>query len=702
MNTGLESLTRDFIQHDGTFMVIGPAEGYRPDELNNIELSMISASRIARFLPLRLKEMDLRVTLQYDITGKKMLSHMLRGERLSMPDYYGLLCQVAGTLEESKSYMLQPDKYVLDEDYIFIDGSLHSGTLYFTYVPLEEPFQDKPLRIRLKELVTRLMATVQELKGNGVQRLLQFTGGEDFSVSGFKKLLLELLTAEEDDGHGYADHSGGVQPLEGYQNHFQQPDRQGLPGGSRVRGKGIREAEDSEAGSVVPFHKARTNARAAEGDRPRSMPMQQADRQGLERDSFPGVGGLQEAFDQWNRNPDRDDVLDANDEREANGKSGGKIYIALGCLLCAAVIWRVIYMPKPTTSSMLISILLTILLGVAAWLSWSGKLKLGRTAQQAMEGEIPDFGSGEIDDDRNSASRKRIPRFQVEQLTGWFGKGSRRKDRDDDDHGTDDAEPDWKWKFSQDLLAASTGIELRGGGQRTSETSWSSYSSVGSNNKGLGLGSGVGSGVGIGQEGWVGREEREDREERESRETPADREHYSDIRQRLWSHLEATHAAGIERAASEHAGSDGSAGHDFRLKEEQAMSGAGRSNATVLLSAPVDSAAGGKSHRSGSPGYYLIREGEQGRPSERIELKLPHFVIGRSEEVAQYVEASTGTSRAHVELARGKDGGYLIKDLGSRNGTKLHGEPMVPYKEYPLKDGDTFTIISGVYTFKVS
>lgn len=698
----MESLTRDFIQHDGTFMVIGPAEGYRPDELNNIELSMISASRIARFLPLRLKEMDLRVTLQYDITGKKMLSHMLRGERLSMPDYYGLLCQVAGTLEESKSYMLQPDKYVLDEDYIFIDGSLHSGTLYFTYVPLEEPFQDKPLRIRLKELVTRLMATVQELKGNGVQRLLQFTGGEDFSVSGFKKLLLELLTAEEDDGHGYADHSGGGQPVEGYQNHFQQADRQGLPGGSRVPGKGIREAGDSAAGSVVPFHKARTNARAAEGDRPRSMPMQQADRQGLERDSFPGVGGLQEAFDQWNRNPDRDDVLDANDEREANGKSGGKIYIALGCLLCAAVIWRMIYMPKPTTSSMLISILLTILLGVAAWLSWSGKLKLSRPAQQAMEGEIPDFGSGEIDDDRHSASRKRIPRFQVEQLTGWFGKGSRRKDRDDDDHGTDDAEPDWKWKFSQDLLAASTGIELRGGGQRTSETSWSSYSSVGSNNKGLGLGSGVGSGVGIGQEGWVGREEREDREERESRETPADREHYSDIRQRLWSHLEATHAAGIERAASEHAGSDGSAGHDFRLKEEQAMSGAGRSNATVLLSAPVDSAAGGKSHRSGSPGYYLIREGEQGRPSERIELKLPHFVIGRSEEVAQYVEASTGTSRAHVELARGKDGGYLIKDLGSRNGTKLHGEPMVPYKEYPLKDGDTFTIISGVYTFKVS
>ncbi|MBB3129586.1 hypothetical protein FHS19_004261 [Paenibacillus rhizosphaerae] len=693
MNIVLESLTRDFIHHDGTFMVIGPAEGYSPDELNNIELSMISASRIARFLPLRLKEMDLRVTLQYDITGKKMLSHILRGEKLSMPDYYGLLCQVAGTLEDSKSYMLQPDKYVLDEDFIFVDGSLHSGTLYFTYVPLEEPFQDRPLRIRLKELVTRLMATVQELKGNGVQRLLQFTGGEDFSVSGFKKLLIELLTAEEDVGQGYAGHSGGDQPLEGFQDHIQEADRQGLPGGGRVPGKGTREAEDSAESSVVPFHTARTNTRSAEGKRLRSMPLNQADRWGPDRDSVPGLGGLQEAFDQWNRNPDRDDVLDSNDEQEANGKSGAKVYIALGCLLCAAVVWRMIYMPKPTTSSLLISVLLTVLLGAAAWLGWTGKLKLGRSAQQAVEGEIPDFGSGEIDDDdRHAPSRKRTPRFQVEQLTGWFGKGSRRKDRDDDDHGKEDAEPDWKWKFSQDLLAASTGIELRGRGQRTSEPS---FLPVGSNHRGSGLGSELG-GVLEGREGSEGRGRREESK------ASAGREEYSDIRQRLWSHLEADHAARVERAANEHAGSVGSAEYDVRSEEGPVMFGTGQSHATVLLSAPVNDAAGRKNHRSGSPGYYLIREGEQGHPSERIELTLPHFVIGRSEEVAQYVEASTGTSRAHVELARSKDGGYLIKDLGSRNGTRLHGEPMVPYKEYPLKDGDTFTIISGVYTFKVS
>ncbi|OZB96896.1 hypothetical protein CJP46_09135 [Paenibacillus sp. XY044] len=568
------------------------------------------------------------------------------------------------------------------------------------------------------------MATVQELKGNGVQRLLQFTGDEDFSVSGFKRLLLELLTAEEDGERGYADHLGGVQPLEGYRGHIQPASRPGLLGGSRVSATGVREAdggrravssgtgsavaaaangrgheplsfvngvrnpasgaramrpaEVSEVGSVVHFHPARTKARETEGDRLRSMPLQQADRRGLERDSFPGVGGLQEAFDHWNRNQDREDASDSTEESESSGKTAGKTYIALGGSLCAAVIWRIIYMPNPTTSSLLISVLLTVLLGAAAWLGSTGKLKLGRSSHQAMEGGIPDFGSGEIDDDGHAPSRKRTPRFQVEQLTGWFGKGSRRKERDDDGYGKEDTEPDWKWKFSQDLLAASTGIELRGGGHGTSEAG---LTAVGSGSKRSGTG--------------IGREERE---------TAAIREDYSDIRQRLWSHLEATNAAGVERADEDHVGMDGSIEYDSDsdLREGHAIFGTRQNNATVLLSVPMDGTAAGKNNRSGAPGYYLIREGEQGNPSERIELMLPHFVIGRSEEVAQYVEASTGTSRAHVELTRSKEGGYLIKDLGSRNGTKLHGEPMVPYKEYPLKDGDTFTIVSGVYTFKVS
>lgn len=87
--------------------------------------------------------------------------------------------------------------------------------------------------------------------------------------------------------------------------------------------------------------------------------------------------------------------------------------------------------------------------------------------------------------------------------------------------------------------------------------------------------------------------------------------------------------------------------------------------------------------------------------SQRIELVQQHFIIGRSPEVAQYVASAPGTSRAHVELSRDQ-GGYLIKDLGSKNGTVLNGEPMVPYKGYALQEGDTFVIAGGKFSFRVS
>ncbi|MMZ67560.1 FHA domain protein [compost metagenome] len=60
-----------------------------------------------------------------------------------------------------------------------------------------------------------------------------------------------------------------------------------------------------------------------------------------------------------------------------------------------------------------------------------------------------------------------------------------------------------------------------------------------------------------------------------------------------------------------------------------------------------------------------------------------------------------GVSRAHLELMITKEG-CTIKDLGSRNGTKLDGEEIAPYKEYPLAVGDTFTIAEQDYTLRMN
>jgi pSer/pThr/pTyr-binding forkhead associated (FHA) protein len=130
-------------------------------------------------------------------------------------------------------------------------------------------------------------------------------------------------------------------------------------------------------------------------------------------------------------------------------------------------------------------------------------------------------------------------------------------------------------------------------------------------------------------------------------------------------------------------------------KKEAAM-------ATALLTREPVQVTGSGIPKAGRAVPYLERsDPDDGGAPERIELNRPSFIIGRSSEVAQYIEKSEGASRVHAEISRAS-GGYILKDLDSRNGTLLAGEAMVPYKEYPLTEGTVFTIVKGTYTFRTA
>ncbi|MWC30100.1 DUF6382 domain-containing protein [Paenibacillus sp. MMS18-CY102] len=67
------------------------------------------------------------------------------------------------------------------------------------------------------------------------------------------------------------------------------------------------------------------------------------------------------------------------------------------------------------------------------------------------------------------------------------------------------------------------------------------------------------------------------------------------------------------------------------------------------------------------------------------------FQIGRFAEKVNYADEHTGISRVHVELDRTAEG-WMAKDMGSRNGTTLNGNPMISYKKYKLQDGDALQL----------
>ena len=76
-------------------------------------------------------------------------------------------------------------------------------------------------------------------------------------------------------------------------------------------------------------------------------------------------------------------------------------------------------------------------------------------------------------------------------------------------------------------------------------------------------------------------------------------------------------------------------------------------------------------------------------------LKNQPLVIGRSEE-CDFTIDSESISRRHVKIDPAPGGGYVVRDLGSTNGTKVN---QVKITDHPLEDGDLIKVGKAVLKF---
>ena len=86
-----------------------------------------------------------------------------------------------------------------------------------------------------------------------------------------------------------------------------------------------------------------------------------------------------------------------------------------------------------------------------------------------------------------------------------------------------------------------------------------------------------------------------------------------------------------------------------------------------------------------------------GKPAERISLTRDPVVIGRL-STNDVVLSDSNVSRRHAELRR-SDGGWMIRDLGSTNGTVVNGRTI---NEHNLSDGDRIAFGTSELLFKES
>jgi hypothetical protein len=189
MRTLLYGLNVDYATRNGHFMVMTGQEGLHRDDLSTFQVNMLLANKIPHLLDLQLEERDHQINLYYNITGKRMLTHMLRMGTLSIKQFFSLLYAIVDVIGESNVYMLQEGRYILKEDFIYCGDDLTD--VHLTYIPKDTLNEKNSLSVDLQHLASRLIHKVSELSGNGYQELMNYLMEESFNIPVLKQLLLK-------------------------------------------------------------------------------------------------------------------------------------------------------------------------------------------------------------------------------------------------------------------------------------------------------------------------------------------------------------------------------------------------------------------------------------------------------------------------------------------------------------------------------
>lgn len=368
-------------------MQLGTIEGLSLAELNMVQAKMLMNTSIPHHLRLLLREIDLKVTLEYAVSRRKMLSHLLKSEKLSMADLFGLLLQIARGMEEGRQYMLRVEQYALHKDYIFIEGPLGSGKVYLTYIPLQHAESLIPPGEAVKALVMVLMASVTELSGSGLQRLLQYCGSGDFSPSGLKSLLAELL-AEDHSAGKLADHPEAV------------PVIASSHGGTAVSGEMTAQHKQGPRAYVTGV--------PSSAPIPPVAPLKQ--RHSLNRLEETAANSSYGREQGWGnvmpklRLGEDEDAADLDDAEEgmAAVSSPYKTYTALGAVLADALLWKFLYLDRPEMLWLAVCLAVTAILAVVCWMVWRGRIMSVRNLGGSESRELPETEAAEAGKSRMS------------------------------------------------------------------------------------------------------------------------------------------------------------------------------------------------------------------------------------------------------------------------------------------------------------
>ncbi|QYR20669.1 FHA domain-containing protein [Paenibacillus sp. sptzw28] len=557
----LETLRIDFSLNRGHEMIIDRETGITRDQLEEVEIHMLQGQRVPKLLDVEWIDIDGFVTFRYSLTGRRMLSHKLQSQQMTMNDFYTLLLAIVEALDDCQHYMLRAAGFMLQEQYIFVGEDWDDIGL--VYVPLRREGPASSAEEAVMTMAVRWIGYISQPDGAGLQQVFRHLRGEHVSWHDLRQKLLTLLNSPYMQGaspstpafNGESRANSSAAPVNNWQSNHWHSEFGGQ--GSAARKEQIPGQLDKSVqivpSIVLPFRKRQADTIAP------------ASKEDAEQKPV-------------NRLEDELPIVPIIGDKPDGGHSRKRWLLGAGLILAIALIWRYLYLSSPTQTSLLISLGLTVL-AVAGLLIYLRR----ESSDEDVQEDVWRSGKAWAAEEDGFVPDSTI--LSQGKAAAVFEKQSRT--------------------FKQ------TGAE-----QLLTEQKAAHFQTYDNPNVSSGL----------------------------SHIVPA--RHQSETMNRQ----ERMHASDPQQAP------------------------------TVLL--------GDDSNNRGHGGELLPwLERETEGKVERLSLRTDRFVVGRSAEGAHYVDSASGISRAHVELTCAAEC-WTAKDVGSRNGSTLNGQTMIPYKAYALTNGD--------------
>ncbi|WP_027087702.1 DUF6382 domain-containing protein [Cohnella panacarvi] len=228
----MEKLRVGFEQRRGLFMTIGSDNGFTRDSVNWTQLRMLRHCEVPGLLPVENEELDGVITFRYDLIGCRMLVESLRIVKWTMGDFMNALCRLAEALEDCRLYLLDANRILLSDEFIFTAGD--GRDLRFTYLPIAAGMENAD---RLERLVVRWMTHVENLDGQAVQHVLRIVNAPEFAPRTLRDFIREYLSSSSTDRHSDAQREPSLSMMSaepGEDEMADKPDRMKPEGDKRI------------------------------------------------------------------------------------------------------------------------------------------------------------------------------------------------------------------------------------------------------------------------------------------------------------------------------------------------------------------------------------------------------------------------------------------------------------------------------------